>query len=296
MCLASLYNAVFQANHILEPAYTRDWSHGLRGLQNFTIILAFDDATLKPMEKHLGHDYFVSGSECYTFGEIALGPDSRSSCSFVYDYMYLRQNTSGVLPFEERENLVKTVGRQIRLVPMDQLKQVIRSRLTAAKTAFVSPLKHFDSDWEIFREEMRAKKALKFSRYFDEDDSSLGTILAYGFTRGLHPWHQKSVPRRLKTIVSNGLFGIWKKWENIRQKLRKRKGSRATSGQSFLSLSLHGTDIYAVFVLFCLCTVGSFGVFFVETCVLRKCQIKVSTSLLAAIFALQCPRKNIQSS
>ena len=93
--LSSSCTAAFNSNYILEPVYTRDWSSGLVGLENFIFILAFDDPLLNSPK-----DGF-SGTACYKVFEVAFSPDPRDSCSFVHEYIAMKKRELATIPYNE---------------------------------------------------------------------------------------------------------------------------------------------------------------------------------------------------
>ena len=123
---------------------------------------------------------------------------------------------------------------------------MIRSEMLKPKVAFLSPQHCFESDWEHFREAMR-QDGLKFSINFDELDTTLRQVVRYGYTEGLHPWHQTLVPRRLKTIVSSGILVIWQKWQLMRFKMACRK--KGEELEKVVPLSFAGSDICLAFYM-----------------------------------------------
>ena len=262
--LTSSYNAAFNSNYIIEPEYSRNWTGGLLAMKGFTIILAFDDPPLDDVREFLIQDHYLSGKNCYDFYDLVLGRDSRHSCSFVHDYIEMQENRFIDLSHKDREKLIKIHGNFLHLVPMELLKKTIETRLTMPKTVFVSPLEYLNSDWELFREQMRDKKALKFSWHFDKGETPLRAIKSYGITKGLQSWHYNLVPRRLRTIVSNGILGLWRKWANFRLKFRQYRNAAGTQKERFRPLSLQGSDLCLVFLLFVLCLVICFGAFVTE--------------------------------
>ena len=157
-------------------------------------------------------------------------------------------------PGEAQKKALKT---SVRLVHMDRIKQLIQMNLTAPNTVFVSLLYYFDSDWQYFREAMRADKTIRFARNYNKGDTtSLSFVAKYGFTAGLHPWLKDNVPRRLKTIVSDGILGHWRKWKAMRIQFHEMRGRMTHFGSLnslFNPLSFSGSDVYLVFALFLLC-------------------------------------------
>ena len=261
--LTGSYNAAFNSNYIIEPEYSRNWTSGLLAMKGFTIILAFDDPPLDDIREFLIQDHYLSGKACYGFYYLVMGRDTRHSCSFVYEYIEMQENRLTELSHIERERLIQMCENQINLVPMELLESTIQNSLAMPKTVFVSPLEYLRSDWELFRGQMRGDKALKFSWHFDKEGTPLRAMKFYGITTGLHSWHRRLVPRRLRTIVSNGILGLWSKWADMRMKLhRSRKAG--IQKQLFMPLSLHGSDLYSVFLLFVLCLVLCFSAFLCE--------------------------------
>ena len=226
--LTSNYNAVFNANYIIEPEYSRNWTKGLLGMGGFNIILAFDDPPLDYVGEFLIQHHYLNGTDCYEFYELVTGRDWRQTCLFVYEYVEMKENRFKELLHKNREKRIKFHTSQIHLVPIELLKHAIYARLTMSKTVFVSPREYLHSDWALFREQMRHNKALKFSWHFDKGGTGLRAVTSYGITKGLHQWHYNLVPRRLKTIVSNGILGLWREWANLRLKFRASRNAALT--------------------------------------------------------------------
>ena len=120
------------------------------------------------------------------------------------------------------------------------------------KTVFVSPHIYLLSDQNIFREQMKHTEALKFSWNFDKGGIGMRAVTSYGITKGLHQWHYNLVPRRLKTIVSNGILVLWREWANLNLRLKffQTRNAAVTQTQYFMPLSLCSSHMYFVFVLF----------------------------------------------
>ena len=240
------------------------------------MVLAFEDPALIDVEDYLIEDHYLPGEDCHAV-QMAFSHDTMHASPFFYDYADYMDVAEAFLQFskEDRLTLAKVHRNEIRLVPMGRLQKAIKTSLAMPKTVFLSPLDHFESDWELFRKEMRVNKALKFSRYLDKEGTPLRTVKTYGFTKGLHDPHRDLVPRRLKTIVSNGMLGLWRKWADMRLKFRQSRNVAAViQKQDFMPLSLCGSDIYFVFVLFGFCLLTCWATLLLEFCFLfrTKCR------------------------
>ena len=190
-----------------------------------------------------------------------MSRDSRHSCSFIYDYIEMQENRFIDLSHKDHEKLLKIHGKLLHLVPMELLKKTIQARLTMPKTVFVSPLEYLNSDWELFRGQMRDNKALKFSWHFDKEETPLRAVKSYGITKGLQSRHYNLVPRRQRTTVSNGILGLWKKWADLRLKFHRYRNAAGTQSERLRPLSLKGSNLCLVFLLFVLCLVICFCAF-----------------------------------
>ena len=145
---------------------------------------------------------------------------------------------------------------------MGKIREVIRDDLTRPRTVFVSPLQCFEPDWQYFRQAMR-KYRLKFARHYDPTDKSLERTVRYSFTGGLHKWHEKFVPRRLKSLVTSGVFQVWTQWDQLRMQVVCR-GSSSETAETYVPLSIGGSDLHVVFKTFTLLLLVSGVVFLLE--------------------------------
>ena len=153
--------------------------------------------------------------------------------------------------------------RSVMIVPLELLQEVIRTKLTARKTMFVSPAAVADTDWAYFRRAMRSDKRIKFSRNPNRRSGSLEAYApSYGFTSGLHQWNKDGVPRRLKTVVSNGLLGLSRSWKRWRLQLSQR--GNLLEEVPWLPLPLWRSDLCHVFTWFGVCALCTLGVFAAE--------------------------------
>ena len=250
---------MFSSNYILEPRYTRNWTT-LLDMDNFTIFAGFvkrrrGSQARRAIRPHLTQINYLNGFGCeQLFIRSWLANDPRQPCYFTSNYM-----RSAYSPTESSDGR-EAIANRVRIVHMDHIKRLIRTNLTTPKTVFVSLLSYFDSDWQYFREAMRADKTTRFARnYNKEDTTSLSFVAKYGFTAGLHPWLKDNVPRRLKTPVSSGMLGLWRKWKAMRIEFHEgRRMSRLNLDHShYAPLSLNGSDVYLVFALFLLCVTVS---------------------------------------
>lgn len=255
--VTNCYKGVFKSNYMFEPVYTRNWTRGLLDLDNFTFFLAFEDETIvEENGDKLKDGYHISSKHCEPSYMIAkLWIDPRGPCTFVAEYTRTEHMEMEASSFLIRERLLTAIHSRFKLVPISQLKNVIRARRLASKTIFVSPRPYFDSDWNSFRETMSLNRKIKFTHYYDSEDTTLKPYLAHGFTRGLHPRHNHLVPRRLKTLFSSGIWALWKKWDKLRQTLQQGKNV-LLGNASYLPISLHGSDVLLVFELFGLCVIA----------------------------------------
>lgn len=114
---------------------------------------------------------------------------------------------------------------------------------------------------------------LKFARRFDRMDQTIKSSYWYSFTRGLHPRHQKLVPRAFKTIVSSGRLALWRKWEASR--LERKYGLlevAVDASEDFVPLSFKKSDVHIQFIMLGILLVSSVVAFALECFVHYRAQ------------------------
>ena len=276
--LTSYYNAQFNSSYILEPSYSRNWTGGLLAMDNFTILIGFDELSLKSSyrQKYNGKELLQWGACHDVFGvfDISSSHSFRDVCSLDSKVTQIMSDSFYMSYFGIISHKLGVRGTvYVRYVPMSRIRPLILYNLTVQKTVFVSPANYFDSDWQYFREAMRSNKGITFARYLDaNDDMRLKWSRSYGYTRGLHHRLKDLVPRRLKAVVSSGILGNWREWANLRVTFHESRKS-ATKTSFFLPLSLTGSDVYMIFQLFALLMIGSASVYLIETCVFYRCLV-----------------------
>ena len=236
-------------------------------MNDFTFFVgAADELIVKDCGQELREGYYFASTDCHNYShpkelEFRLLQDRREPCSFFQDYTRIKsiEISRDFFP-TDRHKILKAVENRIRLVPMSLLESVIHRDLTKAKTAFVSPLHLFESDWNHFQEAMRLDSSISFTRFRDSEKiTTLKSYKMYEFAKNLHPMH-KHIPRRLKAVFSSGIQELWRKWNNLRQTLQESRNehrSVAMGDSSYLPLSFRGSDVNEVFALFGICVIAS---------------------------------------
>ena len=255
------YSAVFNSNYMIEPVYTRNWTMGLQGMDNFTVFIGFDQPPLKTVRRRLAGGYYLTWYNCVSFEMFFADFHPRYPCAAVIIYKQMMLETFQRSNFSVLLEKSEALLDRIRLVPMALLEEIIPTRLADEKTLFISPTPFAHTDWSYFRRAMSLDKSLKFSKSLDSKGAEFeADSFCYGFTKGLNQLHKNTVPRRLKGVVSGGLLGLWRKWKNLRTQFSQVR--MVNEGILWLPLSVWGSDLYYVFTLFAICVsccIGAFG-------------------------------------
>ena len=145
------------------------------------------------------------------FAVASMGPSAPD-----FDILYTLSECPPPQKILQDPKMRKEVEDRIRLGPMILLESVIHRDLTKRKTAFVSPLHLFQSDWNLFQEAMRLDSRYRFTRFQkSEKMTTLKGYKMYEFAKNLHPMHMH-IPRRLKAVFSSGIRELWRKWKNFK--------------------------------------------------------------------------------
>ncbi|CAG7821733.1 unnamed protein product, partial [Allacma fusca] len=164
----------------------------------------------------------------------------------------LSANTFICHDFEESFVLQRSFAKhlfpsQFRLFCDEDLKSIIENVLTLPKTALVVPANEFEFYWEQVRNQMRGKN-LKFwhNRKTINDQLIRPTISVFLFGHVLNERYGH-VAKRVKIMLSAGLYAFWEKWDKIRfprsntnyhSKVPDKGGASALSMDSSLVLAL----------------------------------------------------------
>ena len=260
LLITSSYSGVFKSNYVFEPEYSRNWTRWLDMEANLRLYFASlqamtdEDWTYNPECSDEPSGGFASRNNF----------DLRKSCTARDKYEALEALYGDQDSIKASEELKRRyqILKSYLVFHISDLPAVINADLSSPGKVFVSPMPCFDSDWEYFRTAMR-QQGSKFTRRFDPSDTTLDHVLQYSFTAGLHSWHEKLVPRRLKSLVSSGVFQLWTRWEQLRLEFACiNAGGETTVG--YISLSMTGSDLCLVFNLFGLLLLASFITFTFE--------------------------------
>lgn len=74
----------------------------------------------------------------------------------------------------------------------------------------------FQKYWDLFQKIMELNPKIKVASNFEDQESFLVHPIAYSFTSGLDPAYQGSVLRKMKMLMSSGVYGLWEKWHRIK--------------------------------------------------------------------------------
>ena len=77
---------------MIEPVYSRNWTANLRGLEDFTILIGFDEQPLKDLCSYRYHTYFVSTSACVYIP--LMERTLRNPCSFARIFQNVMKKTA----------------------------------------------------------------------------------------------------------------------------------------------------------------------------------------------------------
>ena len=125
--------------------------------------------------------YYARGEACLSFQiRFWLNWDQRYPCHLASSFVRRKswrtalrdsKEDNDAVVIKAYDRTVNSTWETIRLVPMHNVKEAIRTGLMEPKTVFVSPIGYFDTDWEYFREAMRFDKSLKFARNYNKEDA-----------------------------------------------------------------------------------------------------------------------------
>ena len=184
--ITNWYKAEFKSKYLFDPVYTRNWTRAMIDMDDFTFYVAFGDESIAADFGHeLKEGYYFASADCKNHAlprKSRLVSDPRDPCGLFQDYTNMKwveinRHFSG----EVRNEMLTVVQDRIRLVPLSLIKNVIRTILLKSKTAFVSPLHLFDSDWNYFQQAMRSDRKMKFTRFHDsENRTTLKSYKMYG--------------------------------------------------------------------------------------------------------------------
>ena len=257
--ITNSYLGVFKSNYIFDPQCSRNWSSLLdMGSENVTLIFGYTASSLTRIPEK-------NSDLCLNAFDRDVLQDNRKPCivsDVSRDMEALGFEQKHVEDLKSRFESLESLEERLEFVPIEKIREVIRNKLGRPRTVFVSPLHCFESDWQYFRQAMR-KYGVKFARHHEPTDRTLERTVRYGFTTGLHSWHEKLVPRRLRTLVTSGIFQVWTKWEQLRMKTSSYESSSETE-VLYLPLSMESSDLHLVFKSFTLLLFASGTVFLYE--------------------------------
>ena len=223
--VTNLFSAAFSSNYMFQPIYTKNRTLDFLLTENVTMFIAYDDmdASLGLITGQLHPNYVLDdGIQClrnYMYYD-SFVHHQRRACGLVAELFEMRDGEyrkTGQSPPRSRD--ITFLRR--KLMPIALLGQIMQVQLLQPGTLFLTPKRFADAYWGYFREAIRSDKAIRFAlqpEAFAVDD---GRLLAYGYTKGLPPWHQAFIPWRLKSIASGGLLGLWRKREELKTRFNK---------------------------------------------------------------------------
>ena len=256
------YKGIFKSSYVFEPTYGRNWSK-LLDMEDFTIYFTSGQWW------GIADNYpVVQAVKPCIHPEAFLG-DGRHPCASVNRFLELlaapifEKTEELAVEFAKRNRLLENS----RLVNMWSLPSFVALNLTMPRTAFATPAYALDSDWKTYFLPAVRQKGCKFARHLSRDDTTLQSTFWHGYTKALHSWQQKIVPRAFKTIVSSGRLVLWRKWEALRRERNYTLAERqdgSSSDEYYMPLSFNKSDVQIQFTILCVLLASATLAFMLE--------------------------------
>ena len=152
---------------------------------------------------------------------------------------------------EKRKEILQNMKQGLRIICHDSLETAVISDLTQPRTVFVSPEKMFGNDMKVFKKAGKQVGVTFATNNAEAPETLFHRLDGYRFPGGLNKVHNKLAPSRMKALVHSGIYGLWEKWDSIRDEFIR--SQNMTVEKDFVELSLYNSDIYVVFTLYGIC-------------------------------------------
>ena len=142
---------------------------------------------------------------------------------------------------QERATKLRPLVQRADLICGTSIDTVIGKDLTKPRTAFVTTKESFEKDWSAFQSFMaKPKNKYKFVHSCAAEDATLRAFQGYYITGRLTGVNGDLVLKRMRGLMSSGIYGLWKKWDKLRLMF---KASSISTKQNAVPLSLADSDI-----------------------------------------------------
>ena len=149
---------------------------------------------------------------------------------------------------KKRINVLRSLNRRLKFIPVDQLASYVRNDLTNPNTALLTTEAGFGSLWVEFEKAMKEDRRIKFSHNLF---SPVDTTIANRDSRlqilsGMKAVNTRVVTNRVHNLLSTGIWDFWIDFGTWRKKLLK-LDRLAVSG--FAPLTMKHDGIYLLFTM-----------------------------------------------
>ena len=247
MVISVSCSCMYTINYTFEPQYQTKWTE-LIEISNFTLY--FGVQLEKNSRRRCKNVYFraCDGQELVT----NAGFFDRGACALVHLVLvYVHRGNGGGTETYRRwwrkyQEAFWRLVDNTRIACVDDIKRVIAEELIRPSTAFVSPTSHFATDWQHFKAYNRRNMNAKFASSGNVNELLLKVDTAFGSPLGLNGIHLAHVPARVKSLMTSGIYDLWKKWERMRSIFHMERRVKHEHVH-FIPLSLQSSDVYLLF-------------------------------------------------
>ena len=267
--LSSSYTGIFHSAQIVGSKCSSNYTE-IASLLGFKLFFAyeksmFSNSRCNSVEESMHMQEMLKSYNNYTEqtdyfwlsmceeSRVVQLEDTRNPCAFHGVMKHMPYSGVSVVPLVTKyRTLYDNLTATMRLFCVDSLDKIVGTELTKPRTAFLSPENHFETDWSHFKATMKSESGHKFA-FSKHEDRFLQIPEYYEITSGMNEYHKKVVPRRMKALMSSGIYSLWRKWEGLRHMFQQRK----PLSEQVLPLGFRNSGITNVFYLFITCVLLS---------------------------------------
>ena len=166
---------------------------------------------------------------------------------------YMQRNGRVLKPMtaecqKKRINVLRSLNRRLKYIPLDQLASYVRSNLTKPNTALITTEAGLGLLWNEFEKAMEEAPTLKFSHnlFSTEDTTIANRDSRLQIVSGMKPEYTKVVTDRVHNFLSTGIWDFWIDFATWRKKPLKLDRFAVPD---FAPLTLRHDGIYLLFLL-----------------------------------------------
>ena len=292
--LNSSFKGCVKSNSIVPNRYGTNWTNLLQ-LQGFKLIFGYNligganctsmDDWLRTVKTLRGRDLsFSELLQAFRVGALIVSNfERRATFSLLDELGNLETSLHSGIRYEagyekwlhERAKILRILTERADVVCETSLERRIKSDLWQPRTAFITTKELFLMDWQKFEDfTARSKLGVKFAHSCAVEDGSLRAFQGFYITGRLTGSEGELVLKRMRGLVSSGIYSEWKKWDTYRLALNQAK---PVTQKNAVPLSLTGSDVHIWFVVLCFTSFAAISMFGLE--LLWKCIIADSTAL-----------------